>query len=65
MEFEAQKDALELKQQEVKQTTELALKELQIKLDAMSKNKNADTQSTKVIMEALEKISNIANRGIR
>jgi hypothetical protein len=65
MELEAQKDALELKQQEVKQTTELALKELQIKLDAMSKNKNADTQSTKVIMEALEKISNIANRGIR
>ena len=65
MELEAQKDALELKQQEVKQTTELALKELQIKLDAMNKGKNADTQSTKVIMEALEKISNIANRGIQ
>ena len=65
MELEAQKDALELKQQEVKQTTELALKELQIKLDAMNKGKNADNQSTKVIMEALEKISNIANRGMR
>jgi len=65
MELEAQKDALELKQQEVKQTTELALKELQIKLDAMNKGKNADTQSTKVIMEALEKISNIANRGMQ
>ena len=65
MELEAQKDALELKQQEVKQTTELALKELQIKLDAMNKGKNADNQSTKVIMEALEKISNIANRGMQ
>jgi hypothetical protein len=64
MELEAAKDALELKQKEVQQTADLALKELKIKLDASSKGEKATTDKTKMIMEALEKINNIANQGI-
>ena len=64
MQLQAQKDALELKQKEVQQTTELALKELKIQLDAMNKEKTADTQDKKLIMDALDKINNIATRGM-
>ena len=65
MELEAAKDALELKQKEVQQTADLALKELKIKLDASSKGEKASTDKTKMIMEALEKINNIANQGVK
>ena len=65
MQLKAQQDALELKQKEVQQTTELALKELKIKLDADNDDKKTKTDQTKMIMEALEKINNIATRGMQ
>ena len=64
MQLKAQQDALELKQKEVQQTTELALKELQIKLQAATADKKVKTDQTAMIMNALEKINNIANRKI-
>ena len=65
MQLKAQKDALELQQKEVQQTTELALKELQIRIDAENKTGKLQTDQTKMIMDALEKINNIANRGMQ
>ena len=65
MQLEAQQKALELQQKEVQQTTELALKELKIKLDADNDDKKTKTGQTKMIMEALEKINNIATRGMQ
>ena len=65
MQLKAQKDALELQQKEVQQTTELALKELQIRMDAENKSGKLQTDQTKMIMDALEKINNIANKGMQ
>ena len=65
MQLKAQKDALELQQKEVQQTTELALKELQIRMDAENKTGKLQTDQTKMIMDALEKINNIANKGMQ
>ena len=65
MQLKAQQDALELQQKEVQQTADLALKELKIKLDAENKGANQSTAKTKMIMEALEKINNIANQGVK
>ena len=65
MQLEAQQNALELQQKEVQQTTELALKELKIKLDADNDDKKTKTGQTKMIMDALEKINNIATRGMQ
>ena len=65
MQLKAQKDALELQQKEVQQTTELALKELQIRIDAENKDGKLKTDQTKMIMDALEKINNIANKGMQ
>ena len=65
MELQAQQDALELKQKEVQQTTDLALKELKIRLDAEGKDGQLKTDQAKMIMDALEKINNIANRGMQ
>ncbi|AFB70761.1 portal protein [Methylophilales phage HIM624-A] len=62
MELQAQQDALELKQKEVQQTTDLALKELKIRLDAEGKDGQLKTDQAKMIMDALEKIDKI-NRG--
>src|SRR5210317_758289 len=62
MQLEAQQKALELQQKEVQQTTDLALKELKIRLDAESKDGKLKTDQTKMIMDALEKINNIANK---
>jgi hypothetical protein len=64
MQLKAQQDALELQQKEVQQTTDLALKELKIRLDAEQKDEKTKTDQTKMIMDALEKINNIANRGM-
>jgi hypothetical protein len=65
MQLKAQQDALELKQKEVQQTADLALKELKIKLDASNADKKSQSDQTKTIMDALEKINNIANRGMQ
>jgi len=65
MQLKAKKDALELQQKEVQQTTELALKELQIRMDAENKSGKLQTDQTKMIMDALEKINNIANKGMQ
>src|SRR6056300_1821036 len=64
MQLKAQQEALELKQKEVQQTADLALKELKIKLDASNADKKSQSDQTKTIMDALEKINNIANRGM-
>ena len=63
MQLEAQQKALELQQKEVQQTTDLALKELKIRLDAESKDGAMKTDQAKMIMDALEKIDKI-NRGV-
>ena len=65
MQLENQRKALELQQKEVQQTADLALKELKIKLDAQLGNESVKTNQTKMIMDALEKINNIANRGMQ
>ena len=65
MQLEAQQKALELQQKEVQQTTDLALKELKIRLDADNDDKKTKTDQTKMIMEALDKINNIATRGMQ
>lgn len=64
MQVENARKALELQQKEVQQTTDLALKELKIRLDAEEKDGKLKTDQTKMIMDALEKINNIANRGV-
>ena len=65
MQLEAQQQILELKQREVQQTTDLALKELKIRLDSENKDGKLKTDQTKMIMDALEKINNIASRGMQ
>jgi hypothetical protein len=65
MQLEAQQKALELQQKEVQQTADLALKELKIKLDAENADKKVNTDQTKMIMDALEKINNITNKGMQ
>ena len=63
MQLENERKALELQQKEVQQTADLALKELKIRLDADNDDKKTKTDQTKMIMDALDKINNIANRG--
>ena len=65
MQLEAQQKALELQQKEVQQTADLTLRELKIKLDAANQDEKTKTDQTKMIMDALEKINNIANRGMQ
>ena len=65
MQLEAQQKQLELQQREVQQTTDLALKELKIRLDSENKDGKLKTDQTKMIMDALEKINNIASRGMQ
>ena len=64
MQLENERKALELQQKEVQQTADLALKELKIRLDADNDDKKSKTDQTKMIMDALEKINNIATRGM-
>jgi hypothetical protein len=64
MQLENERKALELQQKEVQQTADLALKELKIKLDAANTDEKNQVDKTKMIMDALEKINNIANRGM-
>src|SRR6056300_392720 len=63
--LESQRKELELQQQALKQSAELALQELKIRLDAESKDGKLKTDQTKMIMDALEKINNIANKGMQ
>jgi len=65
MQLENERKALELQQKEVQQTADLALKELKIRLDAENDDKKTKTDQTKMIMEALDKINNIATRGMQ
>ena len=65
MQLKAQQQALELQQKEVQQTADLALQELKIRMDAENKDGKLKTDQTKMIMDALEKINNIANRGMQ
>ena len=65
MQLENERKALELQQKEVQQTADLALKELKIRLDANNDDNKTKTDQTKMIMDALEKINNIATRGIQ
>jgi len=64
MELKAQKDALELQMKEVQQTKELALKELELMMDAQKNNDASQTEKTKVLMSALEKINDVSQRGM-
>ena len=64
MELKAQKDALELQMKEVQQTKELALKELELMMDAQKNNEASQTEKTKVLMSALEKINDVSQRGM-
>lgn len=59
MQLENQRKALELQQKELVQTAELALKEMQLKLDAASMTETAKNNQTKTVMDAIEKINNI------
>jgi len=65
MQLENQRKALELQQKEVQQTADLALQELKIRMDAENKSGKLQTDQTKMIMDALEKINNIANKGMQ
>jgi hypothetical protein len=65
MQLKAQQQALELQQKEVQQTADLALQELKIRMDAENKDGKLKTDQTKMIMDALEKINNIANKGMQ
>ena len=64
MELKAQKDALELQMKEIVQTKELALKELELMMDAQKHNDANEVDRTKVLMNALEKINNVNQRGM-
>ena len=59
MQLENQRKALELQQKELVQTAELALKEMQLKLDAANMTETAKNNQTKTVMDAIEKINNI------
>jgi hypothetical protein len=59
MQLENQRKALELQQKELMQTAELALKEMQLKLDAANMTETAKNNQTKTVMDAIEKINNI------
>lgn len=59
MQLENQRKALELQQKELIQTAELALKEMQLKLDAANMTETAKNNQTKTVMDAIEKINNI------
>ena len=64
MELKAQKDALELQMKEIQQTKELALKELELMMDAEKHNDANEVNRTKVLMNALEKINDVTQRGM-
>ena len=64
MQINAEIKALELKQQEVKQTLELALKELQLNIQMQQADGNLKVNQTRTIMDALDRINNIANSGM-
>jgi hypothetical protein len=60
MQLENARKALELQQQELKQNTELALKQLKIEADAANQAEQTRGANTKSIVEALNTINNMA-----
>ena len=59
MQLENARKALELQQQELKQNTELALKQLKIEADAANQAEQTRGANTKSIVEALNTINNM------
>jgi hypothetical protein len=59
MQLENQRKSLELQQKELVQTAELALKEMQMKLDAANMTETAKNNQTKTVMDAIGKINDI------
>ena len=57
--LEQKRKELELQQQALKQSAELAIQELKVKADIEQKSERTRTDQTKVIMDSLEKINNI------
>jgi hypothetical protein len=60
MQLENQRKSLELQQKELVQTAELALKEMQMKLDAANMTETAKNNQTKTVMDAIGQINDIA-----
>jgi hypothetical protein len=60
MQLENQRKSLELQQKELVQTAELALKEMQLKLDAANMTETAKNNQTKTVMDSITKINDIA-----
>ena len=54
----------ELQMKEIQQTKELALKELELMMDAEKHNDANEVNRTKVLMNALEKINDVTQRGM-
>ena len=62
MELKAQKEMLELQQQRMEFEKEMALKELELAQKAANDNKKSDLNQSKELINALDKINNIASR---
>jgi len=65
MQLDAQKDALELQMKEIQQTKEFALQELELAIKAKGQQDNSSMAKSKTIMDALEKINNITQKGMQ
>jgi len=59
MQLENQRKALELQQKEAIQSAEIALKEMQLKLDASTASATTRTNQTKAVMDAISKLSQV------
>ena len=64
MELKAQKEALELQQKRIEFEKEMALKEVELMLKAKTTESSENMDKAKVIMNALEKINNVNQRGM-
>ena len=62
MQLKAQKEMLELQQQRMEFEKEMALKELELAQKAANDNKKSDLNQSKELINALDKINNIASR---
>jgi hypothetical protein len=64
MQLENQRKSLELQQKEIMQTAELALKEMQLKIDAANMTETAKNAQTKTVMDAISKINDITQGNV-
>ena len=62
LELKVQKEMLELQQKEVQFEKEMALKEMELAQKAANDNKKSDLNESKELINALDKISNVASR---